>query len=132
MALVIGASIGQGQPIPDTILLPDSLGPLRPGYHLAFGSSTNNIYVASESSDIIVVDGNTFQRIKRINTGTGVGGALLVSQHNTLYCSYPSQGLIGVIDCGRDFGDTILNSIDFARIQRRSATEREAASNGVL
>jgi len=92
-------AIAHSQPVPDTILLPDSLGPLRPPYHLAFGSSTDNIYVASESSDIIVVDGNTFQRIKRINTGTPVGGALLVSQHNKLYCSYPQQGRIGVIDC---------------------------------
>jgi len=98
LALVLGVSIGWSQPVPDTILLPDSLGPLRPPYHLAFGSSTDNIYVASESSDIIVVDGETFQRIKRINTGP-VGGALLVSQHNRLYCSHPSQGRIGVIDC---------------------------------
>ena len=96
----LGASIGWSLPVvPDTILLPDSLGPLRPPYHLAFGGSSWNIYVASESSDIIVVDGNTFQRIKRINTGTPVGGALLVSQHNRLYCSYPQQGRIGVIDC---------------------------------
>jgi DNA-binding beta-propeller fold protein YncE len=85
--------------VPDTILLPDSLGPLRPPYHLAFGGSSWNIYVASESSDIIVVDGETFQRIKRINTGTPVGGAVLVSRHNRLYCSYPLQGRIGVIDC---------------------------------
>ena len=92
-------SAAGAQPAPDTIVLPDSLGPLRPGYHVAFGSSTNNIYVASESSDIIVVDGETFQRIKRINTGTPVGGALLVAQHNKLYCSYPSQGRIGAIDC---------------------------------
>jgi YVTN family beta-propeller protein len=98
-ALGLGVSIGWSQPAPDTILLPDSLGPLRPGYHLGFGSSTNNIYVASESSDIIVVDGNTFQRVKRINTGTPIGAALLVSQHNKLYCSYPQQGRIGVIDC---------------------------------
>jgi DNA-binding beta-propeller fold protein YncE len=96
----LGVSVGWGLPVvPDTILLPDSLGPLRPGYHLAFGSSTDNIYVASESSDIIVVDGETFQRIKRINTGTPVGGAVLVSRHNRLYCSYPLQGRIGVIDC---------------------------------
>jgi len=99
MAMVLGASVGRGQPVPDTILLPDSLGPLRPGYHVAFGSSTNNIYVASESSDIIVVDGKTFQRIKRIKTGTPVGCALLVAQHNRLYCAYPSQGRIGVVDC---------------------------------
>ncbi|HTW92928.1 MAG TPA: YncE family protein [bacterium] len=94
--------------MPDTILLPDSLGPLRPGYHLAFGSSTDNIYVASESSDIMVVDGNTFQRIKRIHTGTPVGGALLVSQHNRLYCSYPKQGRIGVIDCATN---TVIGTI---------------------
>jgi DNA-binding beta-propeller fold protein YncE len=99
-ALVLSTGIGWSQPVPDTILLPDSLGPLRPPYHLAFGSSTNNIYVASESSDIIVVDGETFRRIKRIYTGTPVGGApLLVSQHNKLYCSYPQQGRIGIIDC---------------------------------
>ena len=103
--LVLGAAIGYGQPVPDTILLPDSLGPLRPGYHLAFGSSTDNIYVTSESSDIIVVDGNTFQRIKRINTGTSVGGALLVSQHNRVYCSYPRRGRIGIIDCATN--DTV-------------------------
>jgi DNA-binding beta-propeller fold protein YncE len=108
VALVLGAGIGWGQPVPDTIALPDSLGPLRPGYHLAFGSSTSNIYVASESSDIIVVDGNSFQRIKRINTGTPVGGALLVSQHNKLYCSYPQQGRIGVIDCATN---TVIGSI---------------------
>jgi DNA-binding beta-propeller fold protein YncE len=96
---VICASVGWSQPAPDTILLPDSLGPLRPGYHLAFGSSTDNIYVASESADIIVVDGNTYQRSKRINTGTPVGGALLVSRHNKLYCSYPQQGRVGIIDC---------------------------------
>jgi DNA-binding beta-propeller fold protein YncE len=108
MALGIGVSVGWSQPVPDTILLPDSLGPLRPGYHLAFGSSTNNIYVASESSDIIVVDGETFQRIKRINTGTPVVGALLVSQHNKPYCSYPSQGRIGVIDCATN---SVIGSI---------------------
>jgi DNA-binding beta-propeller fold protein YncE len=108
LALVIGASIGLGQPAPDTILLPDSLGPLWPGYHLAFGSSTDNIYVASESSDIIVVDWETFQRIKRINTGTPVGGALLVSQHNKLYCSYPVQGRVGVIGCATN---SIVGSI---------------------
>jgi YVTN family beta-propeller protein len=110
VALVLGASVGWSQPAPDTILLPDSLGPLRPPYHLAFGSSTDNIYVASESSDIIVVDGltSTFQRIKRINTSTPVGGALLVSQHNKLYCSYPQQGRIGVIDCA---SNTIVGSI---------------------
>jgi hypothetical protein len=96
------ASLASGQVLDGVILLPDSLGPLRPGYHLAFGSSTNNIYVASESSDIIVVDGETFQRIKRINTGAGVGGALLVSKHNRLYCSHPSQSRIGVIDCATD------------------------------
>ena len=108
MALGLCVSIGWSQPVPDTIQLPDSLGPLRPGYHLAFGSSTNNIYVASESSDIIVVDGETFQRIKRINTGTPIGGALLVSQHNRLYCSYPQQGRIGVIDCATN---SIVDSI---------------------
>jgi DNA-binding beta-propeller fold protein YncE len=108
MALGLGASIGHGQPVPDTILLPDSLGPLRPPYHLAFGSSTDNIYVASETSDIMVIDGNTFQRIKRINTGTPVGGALLVSQHNRLYCSYPQQARIGVIDCATN---SIIGSI---------------------
>jgi DNA-binding beta-propeller fold protein YncE len=108
LVLVIGESIGWSQPVPDTILLPDSLGPLRPGYHLAFGSSTDNIYVASESSDVIVVDGNTFQRIKRIYTDTPVGGALLVSQHNRLYCSYPLQGRIGIIDCATN---TIVGSI---------------------
>jgi len=73
VVLSVGVSFGWTPSVPDTILLPDSLGPLRPGYHLAFGSSTNNIYVASESSDIIVVDGETFQRIKRIDTGTTVG-----------------------------------------------------------
>jgi DNA-binding beta-propeller fold protein YncE len=99
VTLGLAASVGLSLPVPDTIQLPDSLGPLRLGYHLAFGTSTNNIYVASESADIIVVDGNTFQRIKRINTGTPVGGALLVSQHNRLYCSYPLQCRIGVIDC---------------------------------
>jgi YVTN family beta-propeller protein len=109
LALVIGTSVGLSQPEPDTILLPDSLGPLRPGYHLAFGSSTDNIYVASESSDILVVDGNTFQRIKRIYTGTPVGGALMVSQHNKLYCSYPQQGRIGVIDCATN---TIVSTIE--------------------
>jgi DNA-binding beta-propeller fold protein YncE len=108
LVMVLGVGIGHGQPVPDTIMLPDSLGPLRPDYHLAFGSSTNNIYVASESSDIIVVDGNTFQRIKRINTGTPVGGSLLVSQHNRLYCSYPQQGHIGVIDCATN---TVVGSI---------------------
>jgi YVTN family beta-propeller protein len=109
LVMVLGVGIGHGLPVPDTILLPDSLGPLRPGYHLAFGSSTSNIYVASESSDIIVVDGNTFQRIKRINTGTPVGGALLVSQHNKLYCSYPQQGSIGVIDCATN---SVVRTID--------------------
>jgi len=109
MVLSVGVSFGWTPSVPDTILLPDSLGPLRPGYHLAFGSSSNNIYVASESSDIIVVDGETFQRIKRINTGTPVGGALLVSQHNKLYCSYPQQGRIGVIDCATN---SIVRTID--------------------
>jgi DNA-binding beta-propeller fold protein YncE len=99
LAMGFGVCFGLSLPVPDTIQLPDSLGPLRPGYHLAFGSSTSNIYVASESSDIIVVDGNTFQRIKRINTGTPVGSVLLVSQHNKLYCTYPSRGRIGIIDC---------------------------------
>jgi len=110
LALGMGVSVGQALPmaVPDTILLPDSLGPLRPPYHLAFGSSTDNIYVASESADIVVIDGNTFQRIKRIYTGTPVGGALLVSQHNMLYCSYPQQGRIGVIDCATN---TIVGSI---------------------
>ena len=111
LSLLLGASIGWSQPAPDTILLPDSLGPIRPPYHLAFGSSTDNIYIASESSDIIVVDGSftgNFQRLKRINTGTPVGGALLVSQHNKLYCSYPQQGRIGVIDCATN---TIVGSI---------------------
>jgi DNA-binding beta-propeller fold protein YncE len=105
LTLGLSACLGWSLPVPDTIMLPDSLGPLRPGYHLAFGSSTNNIYVASESSDIIVVDGNSFQRIKRINTGTPVGAALLVSQHNRLYCTYPSRGRIGVIDCATN--DTV-------------------------
>ena len=69
-AIAVGFSVclGWSLPVPDTIKLPDSLGPLRPGYHLAFGGPSWNIYVASESSDIIVVDGKTFQRIKRINT----------------------------------------------------------------
>jgi hypothetical protein len=109
--LVLGVcvSLGLSQPVPDTILLPDSLGPLRLGYHVAFGSSTDNVYVASESSDILVVDGNTFQRIARINTGTPVGGTLLVNQHNKLYCAYPQQGRIGVIDCATN---TIVGSID--------------------
>jgi DNA-binding beta-propeller fold protein YncE len=113
IALVLGVGIVQGQPVPDTILLPDSLGPLRPGYHLAFGSSTDNIYVASESSDIIVVDGNTFQRIKRINTGTPVGSVLLVAQHNKLYCTYPSRGRIGIIDCATN--DTVGSILVSAR-----------------
>ena len=108
MALLLGVSLGHGQPVPDAILLPDSLGPLRPPYHLAFGSSTSNIYVASESSDVMVVDGETFQRIKRINTGTPVRSALLVRQHNRLYCSYPEQGRIGVIDCATN---TVVGSI---------------------
>jgi DNA-binding beta-propeller fold protein YncE len=101
MALGFLVSVGQSLtiPVPDTIMLPDSLGPLRPPYHVAFGSSTDNIYVASESSDIIVVDGNTFQRIERIYTGAGGGDAMLVDQHNRLYVSHPSQGRIGVIDC---------------------------------
>jgi DNA-binding beta-propeller fold protein YncE len=104
----LGASIGLGQPVPDTILLPDSLGPLRLGSHLAFGSSTSNIYVASESSDILVVDGETFQRIDRINTGP-VGGVVLVGQTNRLYCSFPQQGRVGVIDCA---SNSITRTID--------------------
>ena len=88
-----------GQPVPDTILLPDSLGPLYEPYHLAFGGSSDDIYVASESTDIIVVNGNTYERIKRIETGTPVGGVCLVARHNKLYCSYPAEGRIGVIDC---------------------------------
>jgi DNA-binding beta-propeller fold protein YncE len=102
VVLVFGVSFGWTPAVPDTIQLPDSLGPIRPPYHLAFGSSTDNIYVASESADIMVVDGSlagSFQRIKRISTGTPVGGALLVSQHNKLYCSFPEQGRIGIIDC---------------------------------
>ncbi|MBM3332835.1 YncE family protein, partial [candidate division WOR-3 bacterium] len=99
--VLVGFSLcfGWTPPVPDTIILPDSLGPIRPPYHLAFGSSTDNIYVASETSDIIVVDGKTFQRIKRIYTNAGVGGALLVAEHNKLYCTYPSRGRIGIIDC---------------------------------
>ncbi len=108
IVLGFGVCFGWSLAVPDTILLPDSLGPLRPPYHLAFGSSTDNIYVASESADIVVIDGNTFQRIKRIYTGTPVGGALLVSQHNKLYCSFPRQGRIGVIDCATN---TIVGSI---------------------
>jgi DNA-binding beta-propeller fold protein YncE len=111
MLVAVVLSVGWGQSVPDTILLPDSLGPLRPPYHLAFGSSTDNIYVASESSDIMVVDGSfagSFQRIRRVNTGTPVGAALLVSQHNKLYCPYPQQGRIGVIDCSTN---TIVGSI---------------------
>jgi len=102
LALGVSVSLAWTPSVPDTILLPDSLGPLRPGYHLAFGSSTDNIYVASESSDVMVVDGNqwgTFQRIKRIYTNAGIGGALLVAEHNKLYCTYPSRGRIGIIDC---------------------------------
>jgi DNA-binding beta-propeller fold protein YncE len=109
IGLGFGVSLAWTPTVPDTILLPDSLGPLRLGNLLAFGSSTDNIYVASESSDILVVDGETFQRIKRINTGTPVGGALLVTQHNKLYCSYPQQGRIGVIDCA---SNTVTRTIE--------------------
>ena len=110
LALVLGAAVGQAQPIPvpDTILLPDSLGPLYEPYHLAVGGSSGCIYVASESTDIIVVDGNTYQRIKRIETGTPVGGVCLVARHDKLYCSYPAAGRIGVIDCATN---TIVGSI---------------------
>jgi YVTN family beta-propeller protein len=97
--VVLLASLASAQPVPDTILLPDSLGPLHWPFHLASGGSSGDIYVASESSDIIVVDGNTFQRMKRINTGTPVGGVCLVALHDKLYCSYPKQGRIGVTDC---------------------------------
>ncbi|MBM3332948.1 hypothetical protein FJY68_14070, partial [candidate division WOR-3 bacterium] len=45
LALGVSVSLAWTPPVPDTILLPDSLGPLRPPYHLAFGSSTDNIYV---------------------------------------------------------------------------------------
>jgi len=90
-------AMGIGVSIVYTLSLHDAL-PICEGYHLGFGSSTDNIYVASESSDILVVDGETFQRIKRINTGP-VGGALLVNEHNRLYCAYPQQGRIGIIDC---------------------------------
>jgi DNA-binding beta-propeller fold protein YncE len=107
---IFGVSVGQALPmaVPDTILLPDSLGPLRSGSHVVFGSSTDNIYVASESADILVVDGNTFQRIDRINTGP-VGGAVLVDQYSRLYCSFSQQGRVGVIDCATN---SIVRTID--------------------
>jgi hypothetical protein len=109
VVLALGASVGWSLPVvPDTILLPDSLGPLQPDYHLAFGSSTDNIYVASESSDILVVDGETFQRIQRINTGP-VGGAVLVDQYSRLYCSFPQQGRIGIIDCA---SNSVIRTIE--------------------
>jgi len=108
IALLLGATV-HAQPVPDTIVLPDSLGPLHRPFHLASGGSSGDIYVASESSDIIVVDGNTFQRMKRINTGTSVGGVLLVAGHDKLYCSYPKQGRIGVIDCATN---SIVGSIE--------------------
>ena len=102
-AIAVGFSVclGWSLPVPDTIKLPDSLGPLwgppRP-YHVACGGS-GNIYVASESSDIMVVDGGTLQRIKRIVTNTPVNGVLLVPRHNRLYCSYPAQHRLGIVDC---------------------------------
>jgi hypothetical protein len=66
---------GFGLAVPDTILPPDSLGPIRPPSDLTFGSSTDSIYVASDSADIIVAEGRftgSFQRIQRINTDTPV------------------------------------------------------------
>jgi len=110
-ALALGvllASSVSAQPIPDTILLPDSLGPLYEPYHLAVGGSSDCIYVASESTDIIVVDANTYARIKRIMTGTPVGDACLVARHDRLYCSYPAQGRVAVIDCATN---TIVRTI---------------------
>jgi YVTN family beta-propeller protein len=84
------------------------LGPLYEPYHLAVGGSNGDIYVASESTDIIVVDGNTYDRIKRISTGTPVGGVCLVARHNKLYCSYPAQGRVGILDCA---SNSIVGSI---------------------
>jgi DNA-binding beta-propeller fold protein YncE len=95
----LGASIGLSRPVPDTILLPDSLGPLYDPYHLAVGGSRDNIYIASGTEDIIVVDRTTFARIKRIRTGTPIGDVCLVSQHDKLYLTYPVQGQIAVVDC---------------------------------
>jgi len=99
LALCCCLTAAGAQPVPDTILLPDSLGPLCERYHLAVGGSNGDIYVASESTDIIVVDGTTYERVKRISTGTPVGGVCLVARHDKLYCSFPAQGRVGIVDC---------------------------------
>ena len=103
LALALGTTIASGQYLESTIMLPDTLGPLKGPYHLA---CTDNpafprLYIGGEadSGGIIVAQAITCKRLARIPAGR-VRTLCYVPPHNKLYVGrlgYTDS--VWVVDC---------------------------------
>lgn len=83
-----------------TIFIPDSLTGLIEPRALAYNATNNKIYVGgSDGNCVIVIDGETNQKVARIPTGTTITAICWGSVSNKVYCStYGSNGITTVID----------------------------------
>ncbi|MBN2464957.1 hypothetical protein JXD38_04965 [candidate division WOR-3 bacterium] len=101
-ALALGtllACVALAQVVEGHILLPDSLGPIHPPFHVAmdYAPSSERLYVGSDSGDIVVIDPGSFEKVARIPTGP-VGTLCYCPTENKLYVAAPYD-TVAVVDC---------------------------------
>jgi len=101
LSLSVGVSVGHGQWLETTIVLPDTLGWLDHPWSLGYNTLNNRVYVGCDSG-VLVIDGATNQRLACIKTGGRMFAFCYNPQSNKVYSASQRDSSVTVIDCVRD------------------------------
>jgi YVTN family beta-propeller protein len=111
-AIALGASVGYGQSLEKTLYLPDSLSGVIGPSCIVYSPSGNKAYVSGGLRDgypragadcwVVVIDGTTDQRVKRIAVPTAVSALCYDSTDNKVYAVNYLDSVVSVIDASSD------------------------------
>ncbi len=92
-------TFGQSQWLETTIYVPDSLSGIRSPQTFTYNTTNNKIYVGGEEGDcVIVIDGETNEKITKIPAGGGIRAFVWNSTNNKVYCANYWSNTVTVID----------------------------------
>ena len=95
-------SLLSAQCLETTIYLPDSLGGVNGLSNLVYNAARNKIYVSGSSDGIVVIDGATNRRAKRVNLDSRLNGLCFAPDLDRIYALLSSPPSVAVIDCATD------------------------------
>jgi YVTN family beta-propeller protein len=98
-AILFAASAASGQWLETTIRLPDSLAGLVSPRRFAYVSASNAVYVGGAGYGcVLVIDGATNQKVKRIQAGLDIWDLCCNPNNNKVYCAANANNTLTVID----------------------------------